>query len=189
QTPGGLTLAQYEENPAQARSGPPGALGAVDARAAVTNETVFGGLVYDHDWNNQWTTTTGVYAAYSDFDNPTVRNYEAREETNFGVRTTTSRKIFRSQSSVGGKIAFGGEYQHFISPVSVYGNVAGKRDTIQVSDDLTSAAGLLFAQADLEFPGEIFVTLGGSVNFLRYDFLRSEPKPRVAHEKNFSAVF
>lgn len=188
QTPGGLTLQQYKDNPSQARSGPPGALGAVDARAAITNNTGYGGVVYDHDWSNLWTTTTGIYAAYTDFDNPSIRNYEAREETNFGLRTTTARKLV-DKTGLNGKIAFGAEYQHFISPIRVYGNKEGKQDTLQVSDDLTSRAGLVFAQADLEFSKGFFVTLGGSVNFLGYDFLRNDPAPRVTHSKNFNAVF
>src|SRR5690606_1970556 len=124
--------------------------GAVDARAAITNNTGYGGVVYDHDWSNLWTTTTGIYAAYTDFDNPSIRNYEAREETNFGLRTTTARKLV-DKTGLNGKIAFGAEYQHFISPIRVYGNKEGKQDTLQVSDDLTSRAGLVFAQADLEF--------------------------------------
>lgn len=189
ETPGGLNQAQYDTDPSQARPAAGPSLGAVDARAAVTNETIFGGFIYDHDWNNQWSTTAGVYGGFSAFENPTIRNYESREETNIGMRTHTVYRMFRNQSSVGGKITFGGEYQHFASPISVFGNVAGVRDTVQVSDDVTSTAGLVFAQGDIELPGGFFITAGASVNFLRYGFERVAPDPRVIQERTFDAVF
>src|SRR5690606_17647099 len=95
ETPGGLTKAQFNADPQKARP-PSASLGAVEANAAVTNKTVFGGVVYDHDWNNQWSTTTGLYGGFSAFDNPTIRNYEMRDETNAGLRTSTAYRIFRN---------------------------------------------------------------------------------------------
>jgi iron complex outermembrane recepter protein len=189
ETPGGLTKAQFEEDPRQARP-PSVSLGAVEARAAVTNETIFGGLVYDYDWNNQWSTSAGIYGGFSAFENPTIRNYEARDETNLGLRTTTVHHLYRNQSSVGGKITFGGEYQYFASPIAVFDNDgAGNRGAVQVRDEVTSKSGLFFAQGDIEFPGDIFLTAGASVNFLQYSFLRLEPLPRVEQMRGFDAVF
>ena len=185
ETPGGLTKAQYEADPRKAR--PPSAtLGAVEAKAAVTNETIFGGVTYDHDWSNQWTTTGGVYGGFSAFENPTIRNYESRDETNLGLRTHTVYRLDRNQAPVGGKITVGGEYQYFKSPIDVFGNIGGRRDTVQVRDELTSKAGLVFAQGDIEFPGNFFITAGASVNFLQYHFLRIDPQ--VAQQRNFEAV-
>ena len=68
ETPGGLNLAQYEAEPSQARP-PSASLGAVEAKAAVTNKTSFGGLVYDVDLSNKWSASAGVYGAFSDFRN------------------------------------------------------------------------------------------------------------------------
>jgi iron complex outermembrane receptor protein len=188
ETPGGLNETQYRADPRAARP-PSASLGAVEARAAVTNQTVFGGVVYDQDWNEQWSTTLGLYGGYSDFRNPTIRNYEQRAETNLGLRTHTIWRWLRNGNSIGGKVTFGGEYQYFTSPIGVYGNIAGRRDTVQVRDEVTSSAGLVFAQGDIELPGQFFLTAGGSVNFLHYDFLRVEPVPRVAQNRNFDVVF
>lgn len=190
ETPGGLNQAQFEADPSAARPAAGPNLGAVEARAAVTNETIFGGFIYDHDWNNQWTTTAGLYGGFSAFENPTIRNYEARDETNLGLRTHTEYRIFRNQASVGGKITFGGEYQYFISPIDVFDNDgAGNPAAVQVRDEVTSKAGLVFAQGDMELPGGLFVTAGASVNFLQYNFLRVEPAPQVEQLRNFDAVF
>lgn len=188
ETPGGLTLEQYEQDPAQARP-PSVSLGAVEAKAAVTNETVFGGVVYDYDWNNQWTTSTGVYGAFSAFENPTIRNYEARDETNFGFRSQTDYRLFRNQSSVGGKITFGGEYQYFISPIAVFDNDgAGKPAAVQVRDEVTSSAGLVFTQTQFDFGNTFFVTAGLSANFLKYGLERIEPAPALEQDRSFDVV-
>lgn len=186
ETPGGLNKAQFEANPRQAR--PPSIfLGAVEAKAAVTNETVFGGLVYDHDWNNRWSSTMGVYGGVSAFENPTIRNYEVRDETNAGLRAHTEYRLERGGMS-SGKITFGGEYQYFESPIAVYGNSGGRPDTVQVKDEVISKSGLLFSQASLEFAGDFFVTAGASVNFLQYNFSRIEPLPLISQSRTFDAV-
>lgn len=188
ETPGGLNLNQFQEDPSQARP-PSVSLGAVEAKAAVTNETIFGGVVYDIDWNNQWNTSAGVYAGFSAFENPSIRNYEQRDETNFGARTTTDYQLFRSQSSIGGKISFGGEYQHFVSPIAVFDNDgAGNPAAVQVRDEVNSSAGLVFAQAQLEFPDGFFLTAGLSANFLKYGFERIEPAPEIAQDRSFDVV-
>lgn len=188
-TPGGLNKAQYDARPEQARP-PSNNLGAVEAKAAVTNETVFGGVVYDHDWNNQWATSLGAYGGFSAFENPTIRNYEARDETNFGARTHTVYRMYRDQSSIGGKITFGGEFQYFFSPIAVFDNDGqGNAGDVQVRDEVASGSGLVFTQGDLEFPGGFFVTAGASINFLKYGFLRAEPEPAVEQERTFEAVF
>lgn len=189
ETPGGLNKAQFEADPRQAR--PPSVLlGAVEARAAVRNETIFGGLIYEHDWNNQWSTTGGIYGGFSAFENPTIRNYESRDETNLGMRTHTVYRMYQNQASVGGKITFGGEYQYFKSPIAVYDNDgSGNPAAVQVKDEVISRAGMLFAQADIEFPRGLFLTAGASMNLLKYNFHRLEPAPEVEQARTFDAVF
>lgn len=186
ETPGGLNKVQFDENPQQAR--PPSALpGAVEAKAAVNNETIFGGLMYDHDWSENWTTTAGIYGAFTAFENPTIRNYEVRDETNLGFRAHTAYKF--NQSRRPGKITFGGEFQHFVSPIAVYDNDLGNRAGLQLRDEINSRLGLVFAQADFQLPSGFFITTGASVNFLRYQFNRIEPAPAVTQERKFDAVF
>ncbi|HEX8040211.1 MAG TPA: TonB-dependent receptor [Chryseosolibacter sp.] len=181
-TPGALNKTQYDADPHQARPG------AVDLKAAVRNQTVFGGMVYDQEWNNQWSTTGGLYGGFSAYRNPTIRNYEERDETNLGLRTATVFRLPEHERLPGGKISFGGEYQYFASPIGVFGNIAGRRDTVQVRDELSSKGGLVFAQGDIVFPGKFFLTAGASVNFLKYGFIRVEPLPRVEQHRNFDVV-
>ena len=115
ETPGGLTRAQFDEDPRQARpakTSPPPQPGAVDARAAVTNKTGYLGLVYEYDWSNQWSSRTGLYGSFSEFQNPTIRNYESRKENNAGARH--ENPVYSQMASGKGKFTLGAEYQFFL---------------------------------------------------------------------------
>jgi iron complex outermembrane recepter protein len=169
ETPGGLTRAQYLENPRQPRQG------ADDVKASVSNKTFYGGLSYDRQWNEHWSTTLGAFASSTDFVNPTFRNnYEQRKEDNIGGRLV-NQYAFTNQSWKG-KITFGGEYQRFDSPVLVTTNNLGIPGPQIISDDkLSSSLGVIFAQGEFDLPHNFIVTAGLSATFLNYDLVRYQP--------------
>jgi iron complex outermembrane recepter protein len=187
QTPGGLTQAQYDADPKQARPAAGTNPGAVEQKATVYNRTPYLGLSYDHEWNDRWSTRVGIFGSQSAFKNPTIRNYEERKEKNAGARTETQYHFGKANRK--NKITFGGEYQVFGSPVTVYDNAGGEKGAVQVSDDLSSSLLLFFGQAEFELPAQFFLTVGGSVNFLHYGFTRNEPAPVTSQDKNFDAEF
>jgi iron complex outermembrane receptor protein len=187
ETPGGLTKAQFEQDPSMARPTTPAAKGAVDQKAAVYNKTTYAGLVYDYAWNNRWSIKTAAYGSVTSFENPTIRNVEKRHEDNVGGRVTTQYNFDKEKWN--GKISFGGEYQYFYSPVKVYDNNLGVAGNIQSNDKLKSNQLLAFAQADLEFPADFFLTLGGSMNFLKYDYASLIATPVINQERKFDPVF
>ncbi len=184
ETPGGLTKAQYDVNPKQARPSMPGR-GAVEQKAAIANKTGYVGFVDEYQWNEAWSTQTGIYGSLSDFKNPAIRNYEVRDERNAGARTQT-QYVF--EKSLKGKITLGGEYQYFNSPITVYGNRFGAIDTVQTDDKLSSSLLLFFAQAELDLSHNFYLTLGASANFLKYKFTRLQPSPSIQHERKFDPV-
>ncbi|HTF16944.1 MAG TPA: TonB-dependent receptor [Chryseolinea sp.] len=185
-TPGGLTKAQYDENPRQARppkTTPPTQPGAVESNAAVSNKTGYVGIMHDIDWNAQWSSVTGVFGSLTAFENPTIRNYESRDENNVGLRHETQYSL---TGKLKGKISLGGEYQYFFSPVQVSQNNAGAPGSLQSDDDLRSKQLLLFGQADLELPASFFLTLGLSYNKLTYDFLAKFVAPEISQHRSFT---
>lgn len=185
-TPGGLTRAQYDEDPRQARpprTTPPVQPGAVEANAHVKNRTGYFGLVHDIDWNTRWSSTTGIFGSLTDFTNPTIRNYEQRDETNAGLRHETQYAL---PGKLGGKISLGGEYQYFFSPLRVYDYNNGAPGNPQSDDELKSNQLLLFAQADLELPAAFYLTLGLSYNKLTYDFLARLSSAEIAQHRSFT---
>lgn len=186
ETPGGLTKAQFDSNPKHARPGTPVAPGAVQQKAAVHNKTFYAGLYSEYQWSDQWTGEGGIFFSNTDFRNPSIRNYEVRHENNAGARMSMHYRF--NAGSWTGKLSLGGEAQLFVSPIDVYGNNSGFRDTLQTADDITSAQFLPFAQLELELPKKFYITVGASSNFLKY---RYEPRYAtfIDQERNFDPVF
>ena len=186
QTPGGLTEAQYDQDPRQARPTVGTSPGAVDQKAAVSNRTGYAGLSFDHTWNDQWSSRIGMFGSTTNFQNPAIRNYEKRQEENWGGRADTQYKI--DNGSVKGKFTLGAEYQHFYSPDSVFDNLSGTAGKLQTADILRSQIFVGFAQAELDLPNNFYLTLGASGNFINYKFLRTSVSPEVNQERNFDPV-
>jgi len=187
QTPGGLTLSQYNTDPRQARPPSKTTAGAVQQQAAVRNKTIYGGASYDYQWNDKWSTKAGLYYSYTDFTNPSILNYERRNEYNWGGRTTTQYEF--EGNEVKGKLTFGLEFQNFFSPLTDYGNKLGVQDTLQTDDRLYSRFLIGFTQLELELPEKFFLTVGSSANFLNYKFNRVGGIPPIGEQtRNFEPV-
>lgn len=186
-TPGGLTKIQYDTLPSQAR--PPSGFtrGAVEQHAHVANITRFIGLNYEHEWNQKWTTKLGLFGSKSDFDNPTIRNVEERDEQNLGLRL--ENKLVIEKSDRKSTITFGAEYQNFQSPIDVFDNNSGSKGAVQTKDDLGSDLFFVFGQADFELTSDFFLTIGASLNMLRYDYVHLEPLPGIKQQREFSPIF
>jgi iron complex outermembrane recepter protein len=182
ETPGGLNKTQFDADPKQARPPSPVARGAVEQKAAVTNKTGYIGFIDDFQWNEAWSTQTGIYGSITSFENPTIRNFESRDEQNFGVRMQTQYVV---EKSIKSKITFGGEYQYFNSPITVYGNTYGVKDTVQTDDKLKSNLFLFFGQAEFDLPHQFYLTLGASATFLKYGFTTLYPIPDIEQNRNF----
>ncbi len=185
QTPGGLTKAQYEQDPRQARSATPSLPGAIEQQAAVYNKTFYSGLMLDHEWNTAWFTTAGVFGSATDFKNPAINNYEVRKEINWGARVENQ---YHYAGLVKADFTFGGEFQFFNSSIKNYQNLQGFAGDLQFSDELTSSSALLFAQGEISLPADILLTLGASGNVLTYQFARNSITPAIEQVRNFDPV-
>ncbi|RPE12055.1 TonB-dependent receptor [Chitinophaga lutea] len=171
QTPGGLTPEQYAANPRQARPAAGAFPSAESSKAAIYQQTIWGGLQYRHVWNDQWRNATSVYGAYSNVKNPTIRNYEQRSEPHFGGRTvfTYHRQWL--------KVLAGGEFQQGYFNTAVHGNKAGVKDTLQTDDDINNRNISLFLQPELTLPGGWIISAGLSLNNTRMHFARQSVRP------------
>jgi len=183
ETPGGLTLALFEADPAQARPAGGPFPSAEDQKAAVTNKTLFAGISHHHDWNQRSYTSSSVYGSFVDFQNPSIREYEIRDETNIGLRSVT--KYFISERV---NLAGGGEYQFLDSPIKKYENNGGQRGDKTNDDVLVSTLGSLFAQSEFDAGAHWLITVGLSANFAAVSFDSSFPA-EVAEERTFKPFF
>ncbi len=198
QTPGGLTKAQYDADAQQARPGTAVALGAVEQKAKVNNNTTYAGLSHEILWGKNVSTRTGFYGSASNFKNPTIRNYEDRDEKNGGLRTETQYVLAKEKWKV--KFTGGAELQFFKSTLGVFGNDKGTKTTIMTMDELNAKMYLFFAQAEVDLPHQFYLTVGGSLTSLKYKDQQSvtannllikpfdpEVSPRVALLKKINA--
>jgi iron complex outermembrane recepter protein len=174
QTPGGLTLAQYEENPKQARPATKTLPGAVEQKAGIHNRTFFGGVVNEIQISEYARHVISVFGSQTSFENPFITNYETRDEGNAGARTW-----FEFKNDEGSNIKMnwqtGGELQEMQSVISNYGNVKGFKDTVQAIDDLEVRQCFGFSRLGLDFYNKVMLEASLSYNYNRYIFSRRDP--------------
>ena len=186
ETPGGLTLAQFESDPRQARPAAGPNRSAEEQKASVRNMTSFAGVGLDKDLGEHWVARLGAFASYTDFENYAIGNYEHRYETNVGSRLEAQYSF--GEDKVAGKITSGMEYQLFESPVNVFRNNLGEVGEKTIGDKVNSNQYFVFLQAELDLPAGINITVGASENFLKYDLRRMFPSQENVSKK-FNGIF
>ncbi|MBS1665568.1 MAG: TonB-dependent receptor plug domain-containing protein [Bacteroidetes bacterium] len=183
QTPGGLTLAEYNANPRNARPAVGVQPSAVQAKAAIYQKNFTAGFSSTYQFDEHWQNTTAVYGAYTDFTNPGIRVYEVRQEPHLGGRTVFQYKTRLGSSSL--QVSAGAEAQRGFFETRDYANKLGVQDTLQTDDKLGNWQYLGFVQGDLKLPGDWFITAGASVNKMGIDITRTSVRNPVKQPVRF----
>ncbi len=172
-TPGGLTQAQFLENPQAARppSGP--TPGAEMQNAGIRNRTFLGGLTHTWNLNRYLSHKFSVFGSSTDFSNPFITNFEERMEKNYGIRTylAYSRRFMRTNY----RLQAGTEWQQGRYDISNFDNHLGKKGEIQAQDQLDLSYHYYFLHAQLNFGEKWHIHTGLSLNFQHFDAHRFEP--------------
>jgi iron complex outermembrane receptor protein len=158
QTPGALNLTEYNANPKQSRPAVGPTPSADQAQAAIYQKTFLAAIVNTYRITDKFQNTTNFYGAYTNYLNPTFRNYEFRNEPHFGGRT-----IFNYNTDLL-HLSFGGEGQKGFFQTQDYGNTNGAPDTLQTNDNINTWTYTLFAQADIFFGKGWHASAGLSYN-------------------------
>lgn len=187
QTPGGLTAAQYLENPRQARPATRVTPGSADQGAGIYQKTGYLGFSHQYRWNDRIQNTTVVYGSLTDFYNPFITNYEKRADQGVGGRTVTRWQMV--EEGIPTQLVFGGEWQQNFTVDRNYGNRAGQPDTLQADDELRASQSVLFAQLEASLPWGIIATAGLSRNEVAYGFTRFSVQPIVGQLRGFQPVW
>ncbi len=179
QTPGGLTQLELTVNPRQARPAAGIFKSAQTQQAAIYLKTIYAGLSHEVMFNNRWSNTASIYSSYTDFKNPTIRNYEKKYERGLGGRTVFQykRRFFTG--------TFGGEIQHGFFNTAVYDNKAGVRDSFRFSAAIQSRQVNLFAQTDIELPLHFLLNAGISYNNFYYGYKKTSVVNAVKESSSF----
>jgi len=181
QTPGGITLAQMEQNPRQARAI------AVTQNAAIYNKTVFTGISNRHEFNEHWSNTTSLSYSHTDFKNPFITNYEIRKEDNFSARTKFVYTASFNEHDI--NLVGGAEWLHSKADIDNYGNKQGVPDTVQAKDQLWVRQWFPFIQLEWQLKKKLLVQIGASTNSNIYWYKRLTDIDDGKKEKKFDEQF
>jgi iron complex outermembrane recepter protein len=169
ETPGGLTLTEFEADPQQARPTTAFLPGAVEQNASVHLQSFFMGVSHEYSISRYVHNQTGVYGNLVKFKNPSIRNYDHRHEQSFGARSVTT--FNQQHGEVNFALLGGGEFQWGLLPTKSYENLGGKEGALMNDDEARVLQYSLFGQAEVSW-NAWSTTAGLSYNVQRLAFER-----------------
>lgn len=183
ETPGALTLAEYNANAKAARPAAGGFPSAEAAKASIRQQTFLGGVHYAVQAWKPVSFAATAYGMYTELRNPAVRNWGKNVDPHVGTRIVGT---YNKESKAGRLTVYAGfELQQGFSTVSVYKNRNGNADTLQTEDEVPVRQRFGFAQAAFERAGWE-LTAGASLNSQRLEFRRAAPAPGNALRRNMA---
>ncbi len=184
ETPGALTLADFTTNPKAARPAAGPFPSAVNAKAAIYQKNITAGFTNTYHINNSLKNATTLYGAFSQIKNPSIRNYERRNEPSFGGRTVFSYNKTNENLNAF-QLVGGAEFQQGYFNTQVSDNKNGNPDTIQTNDDINYTTYNFFIQGDLNPGAGWLITSGISINKTKVEFTRLNKYPIVKQNRNY----
>jgi iron complex outermembrane receptor protein len=170
QLPGGLTRAQYEQDPRQARPGTPAAPGTVAQQASYASQTGLLGITHEYRFSDKWRSTATLYGRSTSVQTPYLVDWERDAILGGGGRVALNYRGLVAGRTL--RVQGGGEFQASFTDSRSYQNVGGAPTTLRYDDEITTRTGFVFAQADYELPAGFLLTAGASYNRLRYQIAR-----------------
>jgi len=183
QTPGALTISEYNENPKSPRPRIGFLPGAVEKKAAIFQKTFLAGATYKNNVNRHIENTTALYGAFTQLRNPSIRNYARTSEPHYGART-----FFKFTKKIKNDILLihtGGEFQQGYSTIRVYSNKGGNPDTLQTDDEVSNRQTFIFSQLTWQH-NQWLITTGASINQFKVNFARLSRTPFTVQQRRYS---
>jgi iron complex outermembrane receptor protein len=184
ETPGGLTLSQYQTDPQWARLPTKTIPGSIQQKAAIYQKMLLGGVVNEYHINDQLRNVLSVFGTYVDFANPFITTYGHRYEGTYGLRTyfeyTGKKRV-----NYDWKANLGVEWQQTNSDINNYGNRNGVRDTGQTLDKINTNQHFFFARYSADIFKRLHVEAALSLNFYDYKFLNVFPNMETAYTDRY----
>lgn len=187
QTPGALTLAEYNSNPKAARPAGGGFPSAVNAKAAIYQKNFLAGASNLFHISSRLKNTTTVYGAFAQVKNPAIRNYERRLEPSFGAKSLFQyrQKLHIPLHDVWIDAVAGTEWQQGYFNTQVSKNKNGNPDTLQTNDDINNAAFSYFAQLITSVDNNWYITTGISSTKTRLEIIRRNIYPVITQARTY----
>ncbi|HTD38975.1 MAG TPA: TonB-dependent receptor, partial [Mucilaginibacter sp.] len=186
ETPGGLTLSQFQANPQQARLPTKTLPGAIRQKAAVYQKMLIGGFVNNWQISNKLKNVTSIFGSYVDFSNPFITTYNQRYESTYGLRTYFELSG-KPDMVINWKANLGLEWQQTNSDINSYGNASGVRDTAQTLDKIHTNQHFIFARYLADIYKRLHVEAALSLNYYDYEFRNVFPNAETSFtNRNFT---
>lgn len=185
ETPGGLTQAEYDSDPKQARPGSGPQPGAVEQQASVALKSFYAGVSHQYHFSKELHNRTGVYGNFVQFENAAIRNYERRLEQNFGIRTVTDYSFPIANWNT--KLLGGGEFMSGFSPIKTYQNLQGSPGALQSDDEINTLQYNFFGQAEFSKKAWL-LTAGLSANWVTYKSLSLSSTPANQQDVRYDPI-
>jgi iron complex outermembrane receptor protein len=179
ETPGGLTLSQYEADPQDARPATKTIPGPIEQHAGIYQKMLFGGVVNEYHFDDHWRNVLSVFGTYVDFANPFLTDYEQRYESTYGFRTYFEY-AGNDRLNYKWKTNFGVEWQQTNSDINNYGNDLGVRDTAQTLDKINTNQHFFFGRYVSDINKYFHIEAALSLNFYDYEFRNVFPNDETA---------
>lgn len=181
QTPGGLTLQQYIDNPKSARPAAGPNPSAIEQKATIYNKTVYGGLSHEYQISKRLTHFIGVFGSYTDFENPFITNYEFRTEKNLGTRTFLSYE--NAQAKLPYQFQIGLEALKGWNKIDNFDNNKGVAGSAQAKDQLDNEQLNVFARAQIDLTQKWLLegSLGLNKNNISYQTFYPEEDASIGN--------
>jgi len=170
QTPGGLTLAQFNANPRQSRPATTTLPSVVDQKTAIYNKTAFIGFSNSYKIDQHWKTVTSITNGLTAFKNPFITNYEKRREFNLGLR---SKLVYENKLPISVQWITGFEIQKGDYTIDSSGNNKGVPDGNTVTDNFVARQQFAFTQLNLYPFSFMQIQSGLSLNRFLYSIERT----------------
>jgi len=185
QTPGGLTLSQYQADPQLARTATKTLPGAIQQHSGIDQKILFGGVVNELHISDKLRNVLAVYGTYVDFSNPFITTYNQRYEGTYGMRTYFELKGTQ-QKNYNWKLNLGLEWQQTDADINSYGNRGGVRDTAQTLDKINTNQHFIFTRYAADLYRRFHLEAALSLNFYDYQFRNVFPNAEPAFtDRNF----
>jgi len=183
QTPGALTLTEFNNDPKAARPAGGGFPSAVNAKAAIFQKNFLAGINNSFTISPSVKNNTVIYGSYSQVKNSAIRNYERRTEPSFGGRSVFSWRNSNTQTDW--DIIAGAEFQQGYFNTQVSKNKNGNPDTLQTNDDIVTSNLSLFTQASVDL-GKTWSIIGGfSVTKTKLELTRLSSYPVTTQSRTY----
>lgn len=183
QTPGGLTLQQFNTDARQARPASGSIPGAVENKAAIYQRTFLSGLTYSYRFNSKWQNTTTLYGRFTSLINPNIRNYSNVQQTGFGGRSVLKFDTKAGMSGI--QWLIGVEGQQGTSHENTYDNVAGNSGALQKQTEVENILTSGFTQATWQ-RNRWLLSAGISLNVLSVGITSRYPLPYTQLHRQFN---